>query len=202
MKPTEANVHPRKKPILIPVLVIIPLMGLGLYIAPNLLDTTPPTLTMSGLDRDQRYCGALKLRITAMDGKPGMSSLTVQVDDAPPTPLHFVEGESISWALQTALFADGLHTVSVTALDRSLHKNRTQHTLPFYIDNTPPALHVPTETLRVGQGKTLALFLQTDEPLSHIEGELFDKVITFYPTGSKNLYRSFVGIGVTFTRAC
>lgn len=79
MKPTEANARPRKKPILISVLVIIPLMGLGLCIVSNLLDTTPPTLTVSGLDRDQRYRGALKLDITAMDEKPGMSSLTVVV---------------------------------------------------------------------------------------------------------------------------
>ena len=120
MKPTEANARPRKKPILI--------------------------LTVGGLDRDQRYRGALTLDITAMDEKTGMSSLIVQVDDALPIPLHFVEGESTSWALQTALFADGLHTVSVTAMDRSLHKNQTQHTLPFYSDNTPPALHVPPET--------------------------------------------------------
>ena len=160
MKPTEANVRPRKKPILIPVLipvlVIILLMGLGLYVAPNLLDTTPPTLTVSGVGRDQRYRGTLTLDITAMDEKPGMSSLIVQLDDALPIPLHFVERESTSWALQTALFADGLHTVSVTAMDRSLHKNQTQYPLPFYIDNTPPALHVPPETLHAGQGKTLA----------------------------------------------
>ena len=130
MKPTEANVRHRKKPILIPVLVITLLMGLGLYVAPNLLDTTPPILTVSGLDRDQRYRGTQTLDITAMDEKTGMSSLIVQVDDALPTSLHFVEGESTSWALQTALFTDGLHTVSVTAMGRSLHKNQTQHTLP------------------------------------------------------------------------
>ena len=197
MKLTEANARPRKKPILISVLVIIPLMGLGLYIVPNLLDTTPPILTVSGLDRDQRYRGALTIDITAMDEKTGVSSLTVQLDDTLPTPLHFVEGKATSWALQTALFADGLHTVSVTAMDRSLHKNQTRHTLPFYIDNTPPGIHVPPETLHAGQGKTLALFLRTDESLSHIEGNLFNKAAIFYPTDSENLYRSFLGIGVT-----
>ena len=199
MKPAATNSRVRKASILIPILIVVPLMGLGLYIAPNLLDTTPPTLTVSGLERNQSYRGAVTLNITAMDKKSGLGSLTVQVDDALPTSLNFVGEEPTLWKLQTDIFADGLHTVSVTAIDRSLHRNQTQYTLPFYIDNTPPILRLPTETLRVGQCRTLALFVQADEQLSEIEGKLFDKAATFYPTGSKNLYRSFVGIGVTST---
>ena len=191
------STRPRKVPIFIPVLVIILLIGLGLYVAPNLLDTTPPILTVSGVEKDKHYRGSLTLNIAAMDEKSGLGALTVQIDDSLPNPLNFVDGNSASWTLQTAAFADGLHIVSVRATDRSLHKNQTQYTLPFYIDNTPPKLHVPPETLRVGQGRTLALFVQTDGPLSDIEGKLFDKAITFYPVSSKNLYRSFLGIGVT-----
>ena len=199
MKDSAPNVRTRKVPILIPILVIIPLIGLGLYVVPNLLDTTPPTLTVSGLGKNQRYRGALTLNIAAMDEKPGLGSLTVQVDDAPRTPLSLAEEESTFWTLQTAAFADGLHTAAVTATDRSLYKNQTQYTLPFYIDNTPPTLHVLPETLRVGQGRTLALFLQADGPLADIEGKLFNKAVTFYPTSSEDLYRSFLGIGVTST---
>ena len=197
MKDLAANAHTRKLPILIPVLVIIPLIGLGLYVAPNLLDTTPPILTVSGLEKEQRYRGSLTLDIAAMDEKPGLGSLTVQIDDSSPNPLTVVDGNSTSWTLQTTAFVDGAHTVFVTATDRSLHKNQTQSTFLFYMDNTPPKLQVPLETLSVGQGRTLALFLQADEPLSNIEGKLFDKTITFYPVGSENLYRSFLGVGVT-----
>ena len=197
MKDLASNVHPRKKTILIPILVIIPLIGLGLYVVPNLLDTTPPILTVEGVEKDKYYRGTLTFNITATDEKPGLGSLTVQIDDSPPNPLSLVDENSVSWTLQTASLVDGLHTVSVTAVDRSLHKNQVQHTLPFYIDNTPPKLHIPSETLSVGQGKTLALFLQTAEPLSNIEGKLFNKTVTFYPGGSENLYRSFLGIGVT-----
>ncbi len=199
MKAPAANNRTRKFPILISVLVIILLIGLGLYVGPNLLDSTPPSLTVNGLEQDKRYHGALTLDIAAMDEKPGLGSLTVQIDDAPPNPLSLVEAEITSWTLQTAAFADGRHTVSVTATDRSLRKNRTLYTLPFYIDNTPPQLHVPPETLCVGQGKTLALFLQADDPLSDIEAKLFNKAITFYPTRSESLYCSFLGVGVTST---
>ena len=189
----------RKASILISVFAIILLIGIGLYVAPNQLDSTPPILTVSGLEKDQRYRGSLTLNVVAMDEKPGLGSLTVQIDNTPSIPLSLVNGDSASWTLQTAAVADGLHTVSVTATDRSLHKNQAQYTLPFYIDNTPPTLYVPPETLHVGQGRTLALFLHTDEPLSDIEGKLFNKVFTFYPVDSANLYRSFLGVGVTST---
>ena len=166
MKPAFTNSRARKAGILIPILVVIPLMGLGFYIVLNLLDTTPPTLMVSGLDPNQGYRGSLTLNIIAVDKRSGLGLLTVQVDDAVPTALSFLEEEPTLWKLQTDAFADGLHTVSVTAMDRSLHKNQAQYTLPFYIDNTPPTLQLHPETLSAGQGKTLALFVQADELLS------------------------------------
>ena len=199
MRDLPPNVRTRKVSILIPVLVIIPLIGLGFYFAPNLLDTTPPTLTVSGLEKDKRYRDSFTLNIAAMDAKPGLGSLTVQIDDAPLAPLSTTEEKTTFWTFQTTTFPDGPHTLFVTATDRSLHRNRTQYTLPFHIDNTPPTLHVPLETLRIGQGRTLALFLQADEPLSELRGKLFNKAVTFYPAGSENLYRSFLGISVTST---
>ena len=197
MKPAAADTQTRKTPILIIVLILILLIALGVYVGPDLLDTTPPVLTVSGLVEDQRYRGSLALSITAVDEKPGLASLTIKVDDALPTALNFDDGKPISWTLSTPVFTDGPHTASVIAVDRSLHRNQTQHTLPFYIDNTSPTLRVPPETLHVGQGKTLALFLQADEPLSEVAGEFLNKAVAFYPTDLKNLYRSFVGISVT-----
>ena len=122
MKAPAANDRTRKFPILISVLIIILLIGLGLYVGPNLFDSTPPSLTITGLEQDKRYRGALTLNITAMDEKSGLGSLTVQIDDAPPNPLSLVEAEITLWTLQTAAFPDGRHTVSVTATDRSLRK--------------------------------------------------------------------------------
>lgn len=193
------NALPRKASILIPILVIIPLIGLGLYVGFSLLDGTPPTLTVNGLEKDKRYRGSLTVDIAAMDERTGVGSLTVQLDDAPAIPLDFGGKESTSWTLETAAYADGPHTVSVKATDRSLQKNRTQVTFPFYIDNTPPTLHVPPETLHVGQGRTLALFVQADESLADIEADLFNKAVTFYATDAENLYRSFLGVSVTAT---
>ena len=199
MSDRVSNIPTQKVPILIPIFALILLIGLGLPVVLSLLDSTPPTLTVNGLEKDKRYSGDLTLEIFATDEKTGLSSLTVQIDDAPPTPLGFGEKGPSLLRLQTAVFADGLHTASVTATDRSLHKNQTRYAFPLYVDNTPPTLDVRPETLHVGQGSTLALFLQADEPLSIIEGKLFNKAIAFYPVSSERLYRSFLGVGVTST---
>ncbi len=193
------NIPTRKVPILITIFVIILLIGLGLPVVLSLLDSTPPILTVNGIEKDKRYRGTLTLEIFATDEKTGLGSLIVQIDDGPLSPLSPAEGESTLWTLQTSAFRDGLHTVAVTATDRSLYKNQTRDAFPFYIDNTPPTLDVRPETLHVGQGRTLALFLQADEPLSNIEGQLFDKAIAFYLVSSESLYRSFLGVGVTTT---
>ena len=125
MEDSVSSAPSRKALILILILVIIPLIGLGLYLGPKLLDTTPPVLTVNGLEPDKHYRGSLTLDIIARDEKSGPGSLTVQVDGAFPIPLNLSEEESTSWTLQTATLADGPHTVSVTATDRSLQKNRT-----------------------------------------------------------------------------
>ncbi len=91
MKAPAANIRPRKASILIPVLVIIPLIGIGLYVVPNLFDTTPPLLTVSGVEKDKHYRGSLTLSVAAMDENSGLGSLSVQIDGGPPNLLSFVE---------------------------------------------------------------------------------------------------------------
>lgn len=176
MRNLAVNAPPRKALIPIFVLVVIPLIGIGLYVGPNLFDTTPPVLRVSGLEEGKHYRGSHNLKIAAMDEKPGLGMLTVQIDDAPPISLSRAKAESTLWELQTAAFSDGPHRISVAATDKSLHKNQTHYTLRFYIDNTPPKIHVPPETLAVGQGRTLALFLRADEPLSKVEGQLNESI--------------------------
>ena len=107
MKDAASNIHTRKAPLLISVLVIIALIGLGFYVVPYLFDTEPPILAVSGLEQNERHRGALMLNITAMDEKSGLVSLTVQIDDASPNPLSLTEEESTFWTVQTTAFSDG-----------------------------------------------------------------------------------------------
>ena len=99
------NIPTRKAPILITIFVIILLIGLGLPVVLSLLDSTPPTLTVNGLEKDKRYHGDLTLEIFATDEETGLGSLIVQIDDGPLSPLSLAEGESTLWTLQTSAFS-------------------------------------------------------------------------------------------------
>ncbi|MCH8292018.1 M23 family metallopeptidase [Candidatus Poribacteria bacterium] len=180
-------------------LIIAVVLGFGFYLGPILLESTPPTLELSGVEGGKTYRGHLTVNISASDERPGLGSLTVQIDGDSPQPLEVVAAKhgEITWTLDTALLADGAHHVLVTATDKSLRKNTTQQQLKFVVDNTPPQLQIPPESRRAGQGRTLAIFAQTDEPVSVLTGEIFNRQISFHSVNSTTLYRSLIGIGVT-----
>ncbi len=180
-------------------LIIAVVLGFGFYLGPILLESTPPTLELSGVEGGKTYRGHLTVNISASDERPGLGSLTVQIDGDSPQPLEVVAARhgEITWTLDTALLADGAHHVLVTATDKSLRKNTTQQQLKFVVDNTPPQLQIPPESRRAGQGRTLAIFAQTDEPVSVLTGEIFNRQISFHSVNSTTLYRSLIGIGVT-----
>ncbi len=205
-KPMNTNISnlitniPKPIKVLIPIAILV--VAFGLY-APILLESTPPTLELSGIEDGKRYKGAARLAIAVSDQRPGLGLLTVQIDDNPPQPLGLVtsDGNNTFWTLDTSTLADGEHRISVVATDKSLRKNSTQQQLTFFVDTTPPKLQVPAQSRHVGQGRTLAIFVQTDEPVSEITGTIFTgtefhRPITFYPIGSNRLYRSLVGIAV------
>ena len=183
--------------ILIPIGVII--MVLGAYFGPILLEATPPMLEITGVDTGKTYRGGITLNVSVHDERPGLASLTVQIDDNSLEPLALVEVQDgrTFWALDTASLADGKHLVSVIATDRSLRKNATQQHLTFFTDNTPPQLQVPSESRRVGQGRTFALFVQSSEPVAELTGKLFNREIALYPVESDAMYRSLIGVSVT-----
>ena len=195
---------PKPIKVLIPIAILV--VAFGLY-RPILLESTPPILELSGIEDGEKYKGEAVLVIAVSDQRPGLGSLTVQIDDNPPQPLGLVtnDGSHTSphtfWTLDTATLTDGEHRISVVATDKSLRKNSTQQQLEFLVDTTPPKLQVPAQSRHVGQGRTLAIFVQTDEPVSEVTGTIFkgtnfNRAITFYPIGSNTLYRGLVGIAV------
>ena len=180
-------------------LIIAVVVGFGFYLGPILLESTPPTLELSGVEGGKTYRGHFTVNISASDERPGLGSITVHIDGDSPQPLEVVAAKhgAITWTLDTALLADGAHHVLVTATDKSLRKNTTQQQLKLTVDNTPPQLQVPSQSRKVGQGRTLAIFAQTDEPVSVLTGEIFNRQISFHSVNSTTLYRSLIGIGVT-----
>lgn len=194
-----ANI-PKPVKVLISIAILVVVFALCATI---LLESTPPTLELSGIEDGKGYNGVVTLIIAVSDERPGLGLLTVQIDDNPPHPLGLVtdDSERTFWTLDTATLADGEHRISVVATDKSLRKNRAQQQLAFFVDTTPPKIQVPPQCHHAGQGRTLAIFVQTDEPVLKVTGTIFtrtkfQRAITFYPIGCNTLHRCLVGIAV------
>ena len=177
----------------------VAIVVLGLFAIPILLDFTPPNLEVNGIERGKTYRGHVTLNISVADTGSGLASLNLVLDDSPQPPLALNEVEKghISWALDTTSLADGCHVVLVVAADKSIFGNKAQQGFEFLVDNTSPQINILPESLRVGQGKTLALFIQIDEPTTKVEGRLFDWNFTCHPVASDTYFRGLIGIGVT-----
>ena len=182
---------------LIRFLVITLLFWLGFYFWPVLLDATPPTLELSGIETGKTYQGSITLNISVSDEKPGLRSLTAQIDDDIPEQLRLARADYTSWTLDTTLLPDGEHRISVTAIDKSLRQNVNRKEMVLSVDNTPPRIQLLPESFYIQQGKTLGIFVRANETLAEITGQIFNRTIKLYPIGSEGLYRSLVGVSVT-----
>ena len=133
------------------LLIIVSLLGIGFHFWPMLFDTAPPALELSAVEAGKPYRGSVTLNIAITDESSGVGSLTVQVDADTSQEMELVsDGRSATFSLDTAALSDGAHTISVTATDKSWRKNMTQQRLEFDVDNTPPQLQIPLDSLRGG----------------------------------------------------
>ena len=174
------------------------IVGVGFLTVSNLIDLTPPNLEIIGIEKGNTYRGRITLKVSAADARSGVASIDFMLDDSPqPLALDQVEMGNISWTLDTTSLSDGSHVVSVVAADTSIFRNKFQQSFEFLVDNTPPQVNVPPESLRVGQGRTLALFIQVSEPAVQVEGKLFGWNFTCHPVASDTYFRGLIGIGVT-----
>ena len=174
------------------------IVGVGFLTVSNLIDLTPPNLEIIGIEKGNTYGGRITLKVSVADARSGVSSLDFMLDDSPqPLALDQVEVGNISWTLDTTSLSDGSHVVSVVAADTSIFRNKSQQSFEFLVDNTPPQVNVPPESLRVGQGRTLALFIQVNEPATQVEGKLFGWNFACHPVASDTYFRGLIGIGVT-----
>ena len=193
------NFQPKQRRGVIRFFLIALLLWLGYSFQHVLFDATPPTLSISGVEHGKTYRGGISLNVSASDERSGIGTLAIQInDDIPEHPGLVKEGEDHTVeTLDTTVLPDGEHTVTIVAADRSLWKHATQQKLVFFVDNTPPQFQLSPESLHVRQGKTLGIFVRSDEPLAELEGKILDRIVRFYPIRSKNVYRGLIGVSVT-----
>lgn len=188
----------RRRGVIRYVLILL-LLWLGYSFRHLLIDTTPPSLYLTGVEVGKTYRGSVPVNISGSDDSSVLGTLTVQINDDIPERLGLdKDGENRTiWTLDTTVLPDGEHTVTVAAADGSFWKNATRHELTFSVDNTPPQIELSPEFLDVRQGKTLGIFVQSDGLLAELEGKIFNRTVRFYPFRSKNVYRGLIGVSVT-----
>ena len=176
----------------------IGIVGAGLLAFLISIDFTPPTLEITGIESGKTYRGRVTLSISVADTSPGLASLSLEIDGVPQPFTHKEAKEGHAFrALDTISLPDGSHVVSVIATDTSILRNRSRQDFEFLVDNTSPQIHVPSESLRVGQGKTLSLLIKVDEPVAQVKSRLFGRNFACYPVASETYFRCLIGIGVT-----
>lgn len=156
--------------------------GLALFAGCGPLDGNPPELRASAPEGPRS--GAVDLGLVAED--PQGVRLTLAVDGG--EPIEVEPGDTVD----TTALADGEHTVTVTATDRSWRRNTAQVQLTLRVDNTPPELAV--HVTPAAQGKTTAIFVATSED-AEVHAAIRQVEPRLYEAGERR-WRGLVGFEV------
>ncbi|MEL6346575.1 MAG: M23 family metallopeptidase [Myxococcota bacterium] len=173
-------------------LVALLLIIVGLLVQLGLLDRMPPEVEVRLPDGPLRQ--DVQLYALVWDQSPGVSSVTVQLDDRPPEAVPVRDGV-VSWTLQTAGLDDGLHRLTVTGTDGAFAQNQGKATVLFESDNAFPTLEIATAGLVAVQGRTQCVLLRTAEPLASLTGAVFGKGRRFYEI-APGVWRALVGVEI------
>lgn len=122
------------------------------------VDEVPPTLRIDGPHGTVREA---ELVIRAVDTLPGLARLEVAIDDQAPVALEVPPNGVVPWVLPE--LSDGRHVIRFRAIDASLHQNSVVREHALVIDRTSPLVEV--FPARAGQGRTLAVWVRSNEPL-------------------------------------
>ena len=116
---------------------------------------------------------ALKVR----DARPGLHATRVRIDGGEP----LVMAATSELAVDTSLLQDGPHTFVLEVIDQSLRRNTTRIAGTFVSDNSPPELVIAASSLVAKQGRTLGVWVRSDEPIDRFRGLLLKQERTFHP---------------------
>lgn len=191
-------IHKKSKKIVYTLLILVILSAVAVYFAPYFLDDSSPLLIITGIEQGKSYSKILKFVLNAEDESTKIGYVSVQIDNRKILQKYPKEKCIIeSLAIDLVELRDGEHILVVEVIDRAFRHNTTVDSIIFIADNTAPTLEIRAIPANVKQGNTLALFVKSNEPLSELFGELFDRDIVFYPNESDNkYYRSLIGVSV------
>lgn len=155
-------------------------------------DRQNPIITLSGLDQDGCYAGALQAQLVL--NKPGYISLLI--DDKPLVQSAYVNGQDpYHFTLSTEQLSAGYHTLKAVAVDRRYHKNSTNFEVAFQVDNCPLSVTFLKENHTVLQGRTLHVIFKTNKEIANACVKTLTSVYPVFPEQKNMLvYEAFIPI--------
>jgi len=132
------------------------------------IDLTPPDLTVRGPVGPVRVMAEFTIKVH--DVHTTVRQLVASVDGERPVVIELPEGpgpHELGWVLGLRSLSPGSHVVAFTAFDDALVANPAVRQLTVEVDREPPALELHPPSLRVGQGRTAAIWVHaSNEPLA------------------------------------
>lgn len=169
--------------------------AIGWYGYGYLFDTKIPTVALVGIE-DGSYC-AHDVCCTVRSDKNGTVAVALDGKDAPQLSVSKVASGEYQFTIPTQQLADGAHTLTVSFIDGTFHKNKVVLERAFNVDNVPLSASFVTSDLynTVQQGHTVHLQMQVNKKLKSATIHALSKS---YPCVSEaqgsNTYECFVPI--------
>lgn len=155
------------------------------------LDRQPPEIEVQGPETPVRQSATFRIR--AHDDQPGLARLVMTVDGARTEPLPLPD-DVLEWVLGLAALDDGEHTVTFTAIDSAWMGNAASVQALIQVDTTPPTLQLPPGGLIAAQGKTLPVWIRSDELLVEPTVTFGDRTLPLFPVDGA--HRALLGIEI------
>jgi len=158
------------------------------------LDSTPPIVSIAGVDAQGFYCGDAQCSIST--NKTGY--LSVWLDGQPLlTQFKVKSGRENPFAIPTRTLVNGQHTLKIECVDTTYHKNKITADRAFIVDNAPlQAAFVKADAdYKIFQGRTLHLQFQVNKPIKEAKVQALSREFQAFPESPNSMiYECFIPI--------
>ena len=156
-----------------------------------------PKVSVVGVDSDNYYSGILNC------------SLVVDNDYKVDRVELILDGEEFDFGnnrisskkyetqfnLDTSVLSNGKHVLTINANDSSYHKNEMEKDVTFYVDNVPLKSAFIQPELKIDQGKTVYVRIQTNKKIKSAQIKFLSSVYGCYLDSEDTIvYESFIPI--------
>jgi len=180
------------------IFIIILIAGLGLFGWKSykfFFDKENPQLYISGIKNDGFYCGNLQCSVSG--NKTGQ--ISILLDEKALTKNFRIKSynQEYPFTIPTRTIANGRHSLQITFEDSTYHKNKSEQTIHFYVDNVPlqAAFIKPENEFKVFQGRTLHLQFQVNKKIKSAKASTLSNSYECFPEAkNSSIYETFIPV--------